>query len=345
MNKIKVAVLGATGSVGQKFIQLLENHPYFDLVELGASDRSAGKKYKDAVNWFMPSPIPNSVADIIVKNCAPPFESRIVFSGLDSSVAGEIEDNFAKAGYVVVSNSRNHRFDPDVPLLIPEVNSDHLQLLPLQKYSGGAIVTNPNCSTIGMVMALKPLFDNFGLEAVNVVTMQALSGAGYPGVSSLDSTDNVIPFISGEEEKLETEPLKILGSFNGSGISHTDFKISASTNRVPVIDGHTESIQVKLKHKASKEDILRVWNEFSAEPQHLDLPFAPLKPIYYFSEEKYPQPRLHRNIDKGMATSVGRLRDCKLFDYKFTVLSHNTVRGAAGGAILCAELMVKKGLV
>ena len=345
MSKIKVAVLGATGSVGQKFIQLLEDHPFFELCELGASDRSAGKKYKDAVNWFMASPIPKGVGDLIVKNCEPPFESKIVFSGLDSSVAGEIEENFAKAGYIVVSNSRNHRFDPDVPLLVPEVNADHLQLLSIQKYNGGAIVTNPNCSTIGMVMALKPLFDNFGLEAVNVVTMQALSGAGYPGVSGLDSTDNVIPFISGEEEKLETEPLKILGAFNGSGITNTDIKISASTNRVPVLDGHTESVQVKLRNKASKADILKVWEEFSAEPQSLQLPFAPVKPLHFFHEDKYPQPRLHRNIDKGMATSIGRLRDCNLFDYKFTVLSHNTVRGAAGGAILCAELMVKKGLI
>lgn len=344
MPKIKVAVLGATGSVGQKFIQLLEDHPFFELTELGASGRSAGKKYKDVVNWFMTSPIPEGIGDLIVKNCEPPFESRIVFSGLDSSVAGEIEENFANAGYIVVSNSRNHRFDLDVPLLIPEVNGDHLQLLSIQKYNG-AIVTNPNCSTIGMVMALKPLFDNFGLESVNVVTMQALSGAGYPGVSGLDSTDNVIPFISGEEEKLETEPLKILGKFNGSGIDLTDIKISASTNRVPVLDGHTESIQVKLKSKATKEDILRVWNEFSAETQDLALPFAPIKPIHYFTEARYPQPRLHRNIDKGMATSIGRLRECNIFDYKFTVLSHNTVRGAAGGAILCAELMVKKGLV
>ncbi len=344
MPKIKVAVLGATGSVGQKFIQLLGDHPFFELAELGASDRSAGKKYKDVVNWFMTSPIPEGIGDLVVKNCEPPFESRIVFSGLDSSVAGEIEENFANAGYIVVSNSRNHRFDLDVPLLIPEVNGDHLQLLSIQKYNG-AIVTNPNCSTIGMVMALKPLFDNFGLESVNVVTMQALSGAGYPGVSGLDSTDNVIPFISGEEEKLETEPLKILGKFNGSGIDLTDIKISASTNRVPVLDGHTESIQVKLKSKATKEDILRVWNEFSAEPQALALPFAPIKPIHYFTEARYPQPRLHRNIDKGMATSIGRLRECNIFDYKFTVLSHNTVRGAAGGAILCAELMVKKGLV
>ncbi len=345
MTKIKVAVLGATGSVGQKFIQLLENHPFFELAELGASDRSAGKKYKDAVNWFMDTPIPAGVKDLVVKNCEPPFESRIVFSGLDSSVAGEIETSFAKSGYIVVSNSRNHRFDPDVPLLVPEINGGHLELLKVQNYNGGTIVTNPNCSTIGMVMALKPLHDKFRIKKVNVVTMQALSGAGYPGVSGLDSTDNVIPFISGEEEKLETEPLKILGAFNGSGITNTDIRISASTNRVPVIDGHTESVQVELEKKATAEEIIDAWENFTSEAQQLDLPFAPVKPIHYFREDKYPQPRLHRNVDKGMAVSVGRLRPCNLFDWKFTVLSHNTIRGAAGGAILCAELMVKKGLV
>ncbi len=345
MTKIKVAVLGATGSVGQKFIQLLENHPFFELAELGASDRSAGKKYKDAVNWFMDTPIPAGIKDLVVKNCEPPFESRIVFSGLDSSVAGEIETSFAKSGYIVVSNSRNHRFDPDVPLLVPEINGGHLELLKVQNYNGGTIVTNPNCSTIGMVMALKPLHDKFRIKKVNVVTMQALSGAGYPGVSGLDSTDNVIPFISGEEEKLETEPLKILGEFNGSGITNTDIRISASTNRVPVIDGHTESVQVELEKKATAEEIIQAWESFTSEAQQLDLPFAPVKPIHYFREDKYPQPRLHRNVDKGMAVSVGRLRPCNLFDWKFTVLSHNTIRGAAGGAILCAELMVKKGLV
>ena len=293
----------------------------------------------------MDTPIPAGVKDLVVKNCEPPLESRIVFSGLDSSVAGEIETAFAKAGYIVVSNSRNHRFDPDVPLLIPEVNGDHLQLLRVQNYDGGAIVTNPNCSTIGMVMALKPLHDRFGVKKVNVVTMQALSGAGYPGVPGLDSTDNVIPFISGEEEKLETEPLKILGKFNGSGISLTDIRISASTNRVAVIDGHTESVQIELEKKATAEEIIEAWETFTSEAQQLDLPFAPVKPLHYFREDKYPQPRLHRNIDKGMAVSVGRLRPCNLFDWKFTVLSHNTIRGAAGGAILCAELMVKKGLV
>ncbi len=346
MSKIEVGILGATGSVGQKFIQLLENHPFFKVTEVAASDRSAGKKYSEAVNWFLPSAIPGDVAGLIVKPCEPVLKSRIVFSALDASVAGEIETEFAKNGYMVVSNSKNHRFDADVPLLIPEVNPDHLGLLKIQKYGkGGGIVTNPNCSTIGLVIALKPLADKFGLEAVNVVTMQALSGAGYPGVSGLDCIDNVIPFIGGEEPKLEAEPLKILGSFNGKGIDQYKMKISAQTNRVAVIDGHTEAVQINLKNKASKEELLKVWREFSSVPQELNLPMAPVHPIYYFTEDKYPQPRLHRDIDKGMAVSIGRLRECSLFDYKFILISHNTVRGAAGGAILCGELMKEKGLL
>jgi aspartate-semialdehyde dehydrogenase len=343
MSKIEVGILGATGSVGQKFIQLLENHPFFKVTEVAASDRSAGKKYSEAVNWFLASPIPKDVAGLIVQPCEPVLNSHVVFSALDASVAGEIETEFAKKGYIVVSNSKNHRFDPDVPLLIPEVNPEHLELLKIQKYGKGGIVTNPNCSTIGLVIALKPLADKFGLEAVNVVTMQALSGAGYPGVSGLDCIDNVIPFIGGEEPKLETEPLKILGSFNGKGIDNYNMKISAQTNRVAVIDGHTEAVQISLKNKVYKEDILRVWSEFRSVPQELNLPMAPINPIYYFTEDKYPQPRLHRDIDKGMAVSIGRLRDCNLFDYKFVLISHNTVRGAAGGAILCGELMKEKG--
>jgi len=339
MSKIEVGILGATGSVGQKFIQLLENHPFFKVVEVAASDRSAGKKYSDAVNWFLASPIPKDVAGLTVQACEPVLKSHVVFSALDASVAGEIETEFAKKGYMVVSNSKNHRFDPDVPLLIPEVNPEHLELLKVQKYGKGGIVTNPNCSTIGLVLALKPLADKFGLEAVNVVTMQALSGAGYPGVSGLDCIDNVIPFIGGEEPKLEAEPLKILGGFNGKGIDKYEMKISAQTNRVAVIDGHTEAVQINLKNKATKEEILKVWREFRSVPQDLKLPMAPINPIYYFTEDKYPQPRLHRDIDKGMAVSIGRLRECNLFDYKFILISHNTVRGAAGGAILCAELM------
>lgn len=344
-SKIPVGVLGATGSVGQKFIELLSNHPWFQVTEVAASEKSAGKLYKDAVNWILSTPLPDDVASLKVKECEPYLESRLVFSGLDSSVAGGIEEAFAKKGYYVVSNSKNHRMDKDVPLLVPEINADHLKLVKAQNYNGGCIVTNPNCSTIGMVLALKPLQDNFGLEAVNVVTMQALSGAGYPGVASLDIVDNVIPFISGEEPKLETEPLKILGRFDGDKIINNEIKISAQCNRVAVLDGHTECVQVKLKKKASIEEIKKAWKNFSAEPQKLNLPTAPLRPIYYFEEDRYPQPRIHRNLDKGMAVSIGRLREDPIFDYKFVVLSHNTNRGAAGGALLCAELMKAEGYI
>lgn len=338
-NKIPVGVLGATGSVGQKFIQLLEEHPYFELIEIAASDRSAGKQYKDAVNWILSTPIPEKTAQLQVKQCDSAFSARILFSGLDASVAGEIESSLAGRGHVIVSNSKNHRWDADVPLLIPEVNHEHLALLKHQNYGRGAIITNPNCSTIGLAVALKPLHDAFGLEQVNVVTMQALSGAGYPGVSSLDIIDNVVPFIGGEEEKLETEPKKIFGKYVNGIIELAGFKISAQTNRVAVLDGHLETVQVTLREKASPEAIIEAWKNFRSLPQELDLPLAPLQPVHYFTEDRYPQPRLHRNLDKGMATSVGRLRRCNLFDYKFVILSHNTVRGAAGGSILGAELL------
>lgn len=340
--KIPVGILGATGSVGQRFIELLSNHPWFEVVELAASDRSANKKYSEATNWIMQTPLPEKFANMIVKKCEPNLEAKIVFSGLDATVAGEIETSFAEAGYYVISNARNHRFDDDVPLMIPEVNPDHLQLLNIQKYKGG-IVTNPNCSTIGLALALKPLHDYFGIESVNVVTMQAVSGAGYPGLPSLDIIDNVVPFIGGEEKKMESEPLKILGILNSNKIDLADFKISAQCNRVAVIDGHTECVQVKLKSKTTTEEIIKAWKEFKSLPQELDLPSAPKNPIVYFYEEKYPQPKIHRNIEKGMATSIGRLRECPLFDYKFVILSHNTIRGAAGGTILIAELMKAKG--
>ena len=341
--KIKVAILGATGSVGQKFIELLSDHPWFEINELAASDRSAGKKYSDAVNWVMQSSLRPDIADKTVLKCEPVLESRIIFSALDAGVAGTIEEDFARAGYVVISNARNHRFDEDVPLIIPEVNGNHLEMIKYQNYGNGAIVTNPNCSTIGLAMALKPLEDNFGIESLNVVTMQAISGGGYPGVPSMDILDNVIPFIGGEEEKMEKEPLKILGTVNNGKVKYADIKISAQCNRVSVIDGHTECVQVKLKKKTTKEEIIKIWNSFSADPQKLNLPFAPVTPIVYLEGDKYPQPRMHRNLGNGMTVSAGRLRECLLFDYKFVVLSHNTVRGAAGGTILIAELMKAKG--
>lgn len=342
--KIKVGILGATGSVGQKFIELLSDHPWFEINELAASDRSAGKKYRDAVNWVMQTPLREEIADRIVVNCEPGIESRIVFSALDASVAGTIEENFANAGYAVISNARNHRFDDDVPLMVPEVNADHLEMIKHQKFGKGIIVTNPNCSTIGLAMALKPLYDNFGLEAVNVVTMQAVSGGGYPGVPSMDILDNVIPFIGGEEDKMEKEPKKILGSFDGKNkVDYAEIKISAQCNRVSVIDGHTECVQVKLKKKATREEIINAWNQFTAEPQKLNLPFAPELPAIYLEGEKHPQPRMHRNLGKGMSVAIGRLREDVLFDYKFVILSHNTIRGAAGGTILIAELMKANG--
>jgi aspartate-semialdehyde dehydrogenase len=345
MTKIPVAILGATGSVGQKFIELLTDHPWFEIAELCASDKSSGKKYKDAVDWFLTAPLQERIGNIMVQNCEPTLKSKVVFSGLDSSVAGEIETVFAENGYQVISNSKNHRMDEDVPLLIPEINPDHLELVKTQQYRGGCIVTNPNCSVIGMMLALKPLYDNFGLEVLNVSTMQAISGAGHPRVANLDIDDNVIPLIRGEEEKIEIEPLKILGSVNSKKINYSDFKISAQCNRVNVTDGHTECVQVKLKRKPTEKEIFDAWNNFKSEPQKLNLPLAPSKPVHYFVEENFPQPKYHRNLDKGMAVSVGRLREDPIFDYKFVVMSHNTIRGAAGGAILCAELMKAKGII
>lgn len=344
MSKIDVAILGATGSVGQKFLELLFDHPLFEVKELAASEKSAGKKYEDAANWLMQKTLRKEFADMIVKECKPNLQSKVVFSALDASVAGEIEEDFAKAGYIVISNARNHRYDPNVPLVIPEVNPDHLKMIKNQNYSGGAIITNPNCSTIGMVLALKPIYENFGIENLNVVTLQAISGAGYPGLSGMDILDNVIPFIGGEELKMEKEPLKILGKLNANGqVDFADFKISAQCNRVGVIDGHLECVQVKLKNKPFADEIINLWINFSADPQKFNLPSAPKQPIYYFHEEKFPQPKIHRNLENGMAVSVGRLRECPLFDYKFVVLSHNTVRGAAGGTILIAELLHAKG--
>lgn len=334
--KIPVGILGATGSVGQKFVELLQDHSWFMITALAASERSVGKRYREAATWFSGVPLDSRMAEMMVSPCEPSLPCRIVFSGLDSSVAGEIETAFANAGYIVVSNSKNHRMDTDVPLLVPDVNPEALALVKRQTYGNGMIVTNPNCTTVGLVMALKPLVDAFGVESVMVTTMQALSGAGYPGVSSLDIVDNVVPFISGEEEKVETEPAKILG---------VPMKISAHCNRVAVIDGHTQCVSVKLKRPATQEAIIAAWRQYRSVPQELDLPMAPMFPLKYFDTENHPQPRLHRNLDKGMVTSIGRLRPCALLDWKFVLMSHNTIRGAAGGAILNAELMVKQGLV
>lgn len=344
LKKIPVGILGATGMVGQKFVELLASHPWFEIAALAASDRSQGKRYGEAMKWSMPTPLPKNLADKIVAPCQPNLPCQVVFSGLDSSVAGEIEEAFAKNGYTVISNSRNHRMAPNVPLLIPEINSDHLKLLQHQPFGKGAITTNPNCSVIGISIALKPLLDRWGIETVNVVTLQALSGAGYPGVPSMDILDNVIPHIDGEEAKVETEPLKILGSYQEKKILPYPMKLSAQCTRVSVADGHLACISVKLKRKAKAEEIINSWNGFTGEPQKLDLPSAPKQPIIYLDHEAHPQPKLHRHLEKGMAVSIGRLRQCPILDWKFVILSHNTVRGAAGCAILNAELMAKQGL-
>lgn len=344
--KIPVGVLGATGAVGQKFVKLLENHPWFELTELAASDRSAGKLYKEATTWRQYTPIPERLKGRVVKECEPGLDCRVLFSSLDSSVAGEVEESFARAGYIVVSNSKNHRMDEDVPLLVPEINPDHLGLIKTQRERRGwtgAIVTNPNCSTVGLVMAIAPIDRAFGIKRLIVTTMQALSGAGYPGHPAIDMLGNVIPFIGGEEEKVETEPRKILGTFDGQTVRFADFKISAHTNRVFVEDGHVECVSVELEKKASIDDVARALRDFISLPQELKLPFAPARPVEVIDERDRPQPRIDRDAGDGMSAVVGRIRTCPVFDIRFVVLSHNTIRGAAGAAILNAELMRVNG--
>jgi aspartate-semialdehyde dehydrogenase len=334
--------------VGQRLIQLLAEHPVFDVVSVAASDRSSGKPFGEACRWRLPSPPPGSVARLPVKTCDGPFPSRLLFSGLDSQVAGEVEARLAKEGYAVVSNARNHRMDPDVPLLIPEVNPDHLGLVgsQRQRWGGGFIVTNPNCSVVGLALALAPLHRAFGLESVTVATLQALSGAGYPGVASLDISDNVLPFIpGGEEQKIESEPQKILGTLTNGSITPAGFQVSASVHRVAVSDGHTLSAFVRLERKASVAQAQEVLASFRGEPQVSELPSAPERPIHVLTEEDRPQPRLDRDREGGMAVSVGRIRADALFDLKLEILVHNTIRGAAGAAILNAELLQARGML
>jgi aspartate-semialdehyde dehydrogenase len=342
--KIPVAVLGATGSVGQRFVALLAEHPWFEVRALAASERSAGKTYAEAVDWVQAGPVPAGAAGMEIAGATPEEVTGcpLVFSSLDAAVAGPVEEAFARAGCVVVSNARSHRMDADVPLLVPEVNAEHLALAQRQR-GPGMILTNPNCSTIGLVLALKPLADVFGVAEVHVVTMQALSGAGLPGVPGMRAVDNVVPFIGGEEEKMESETLKILGRLDGEGIVPADVRVSASCNRVAVIDGHLQCVSVRLRTRASADDVRRAWIAFEGEPQRLRLPSAPVPVLHWLPEEDAPQPRLHRDLGRGMAASVGRLRRCNVLDWKFVTLSHNTVRGAAGGALLVAELAVEKG--
>lgn len=340
-NKLKVGILGATGMVGQRFVQLMEHHPWFEVAWLAASDKSSGKLYKDAVHWKLGTPIPDAVANMRVSPASPESAPQIIFAALDSDIARELEPRFASAGCAVISNSSAFRMQADVPLVIPEVNRDHLALIERQSWrreSGGYIATNPNCSAIGLVLALKPLAVNFGLKRVLVTTMQAVSGAGYPGVASLDIMGNVVPHIKNEEEKLEAETLKLLGALREGAIAPLNAKVSAHCNRVAVEDGHTESVSVELEHKASREEILAAWREFRPLAD-IELPTAPGQPIEYVEAEDRPQPRLDRMRGRGMAITVGRLRPCKVLDWKFTALSHNTIRGAAGAALLNAEFL------
>src|SRR3954471_7874823 len=347
--KIPVGVLGATGMVGQRFIQLLENHPWFEVAWIAASERSADKHYGDAAKWRMKTPLPKRVADMKLAPAIAKNMPKVIFAALDADIAREMEPKFAGAGCAVVSNSSAFRMHANVPLVIPEVNADHLHLIeeqPWRKESGGYMVTNPNCSAIGLVLALKPIEERFGIEQIFVTTMQAVSGAGYPGVPSMDILGNVIPYIKSEEEKMEAETLKLLGRFEGHAVKPLAARMSAHCNRVAVEDGHTESVSIKLGNKlgrpVTREDILAAWAEFRPlAGQHL--PMAPEQPVEWTPQEDRPQPRLDRNRGRGMGVTVGRLRPCGLLDWKFTLISHNTIRGAAGAAILNAELLASLG--
>jgi aspartate-semialdehyde dehydrogenase len=346
--KMRVGILGATGTVGQRFIQLLEDHPQFEVTALTASDRSQGKAYADACAWRLGGEMPERVRSLQVQPPRPPLDCELVFSSLPSNVAREAEEDFARAGYAVISNSSAFRMDEDVPLLIPEVNHEHLALLDRQRaarsFDGGLIVTNPNCSTIMLALALAPLHARFGVEAVVATTMQALSGAGYPGVASLDIADNVLPFIESEEEKMEAETLKILGRFKGERVDAAPLRVSAQCHRVNVTDGHMAAVRVKLARPAKLEEVHDALSSWRSLPQELRLHSAPAQPIIVREEKDRPQPRLDRDAGRGMSVTVGRIRPDSVMDYRFVALSHNTIRGAAGAAILNAELLIAKNI-
>ncbi len=343
--KHPIGILGATGMVGQRFIQLLEHHPWFEIAWLAASDRSSGKTYGKAAKWRLDTPLPDRIAKMTVAPADPAGAPKIIFAALDAAIAHELEPKFAAAGCAVVSNSSAFRMTANVPLVIPEINADHLHLIeeqPSRKQSGGYMVTNPNCSTIGLVMALKPIEERFGIEQIFVTTMQAVSGAGYPGVPSMDILGNVVPYIGSEEEKMEAETLKLLGKLEGHAVTPLKARITAHCNRVAVEDGHTESVSLKLGRPATRDEILAAWAEFRPLAGQ-GLPTAPEQPVQWVPQDDRPQPRLDRNRGNGMAVTVGRLRPCGVLDWKFTALSHNTIRGAAGAAILNAELLASLG--
>jgi len=349
MPTIPVAVLGATGSVGQRFVSLLDNHPWFKVVALAASDRSIGQPYSKACRWVLAEPMPVWAKDMVITPVAPEaISARIVFSALPANLAKDIEPEFAKAGFAVCSNASSYRREPDVPLLLPEVNAEHIALIRQQrKLRGwsGCILTNPNCTSTGLTVALKALHNSFGLKRVFVVSLQALSGAGYPGIPSLDIIDNVVPYIGGEEEKVEWEPRKMLGSLVDSKVELADIKFSAHTNRVAVADGHIVCASVEMDSSVSPEDAMRAMSEYRLPASACELPSTPAPVILVRDEDDRPQPRLDRMTGKGMSTVVGRVRSDPLFHLKFVVLSHNTIRGAAGGSIYNAELLVQEGLL
>jgi aspartate-semialdehyde dehydrogenase len=346
--KIPVSVLGATGTVGQKFVRLLAEHPWFEISAVAASSASAGRPYGEVVRWRETAPLPERIARLTVAECVPPLAGPIVFSALDADVAGPIEQAFARAGAYVVSNARNHRMDPDVPLLIPEANADHVALIDRQRAGRGwpgAILTNPNCSTAALALVLAPLHRAFGVEKLFVSTMQATSGAGYPGVASLDILGNVIPHIGGEEEKMERESRKILGTLGEAGVEPAAFAVSAHTNRVAVIDGHLETVSVGFRRRAGPEEATAVLREFRASACVAELPSSPRPPVEVDLRADRPQPRLDLERGGGMAVTVGRIRPCPVLDLRLVLLGHNTIRGAAGQAVQIAELLVADGRV
>lgn len=346
--KIPVCILGATGAVGQKFVRLLADHPWFEVAAVAASSGSAGKRYGDVVRWREAAALPDRIAALTVQGCAPPLPGGIAFSALDAEVAGPIEQAFAAAGAYVVTNTRTHRMDADVPLLIPEVNADHLRLVDRQRESrgwAGAILANPNCSTAALALALAPLHQAFGVERLFVSTMQAVSGAGYPGVASLDIVGNVVPFIGGEEEKIERESRKILGTLGSDGVEPAGFSVSAHTNRVPVVDGHLAAVSVGFRRRVTADEAIAALREFRAPPCVAELPSSPTPPIEVDLRADRPQPRLDLERGGGMAVTVGRVRPCPVLDLRMVVLGHNTVRGAAGQAVQIAELLVADGRI
>ena len=348
MRKLEVAILGATGAVGQRFIQLLSDHPWFEVAEVIGSERSAGRPYGEAANWVLDGQPDERVANLTVKSLHDNLSSPLVFSALPKEAAREVEMPLAEAGHVVCTNASVHRMVEDVPLLLPEVNPTHLSLIDVQRerrgWTTGALVANSNCTTMPVIMALKPLLP-FGIERFHMVTMQAISGAGYPGVASLDIIDNVVPYVSGDEQKMQTETLRMLGTLQGEQIQWLDATASAACNRVPVIDGHLVNISVELATKPSFGDVITAWDNERADETIRRLPSAPARPVQYLRQHDRPQIRRDRNAGRGMMTSIGRLRECSLLGYKFSALAHNTIRGAAGCSVLNAEFMAAEGYI